>query len=103
MLLLILKKAIPMKGEIPHRKGKIMSGRFPKNAAEKFIVLLKSLQANANNHEVEEPIISEAVANLAQRPIGRFGKVKRKRTHVTLKAKQLIKKPSKKVDKGDKK
>ena len=28
----IKKKAVPMKGEIPHRKGKIMSGRFPKKA-----------------------------------------------------------------------
>ncbi len=32
------KKVIPMKGEIPHKKGKgIMSGRFPKKATEHFI------------------------------------------------------------------
>ena len=45
---LILKKAIPMKGEIPHRKGKIMSGRFPIRASKRFIELLKNLQGNAN-------------------------------------------------------
>jgi hypothetical protein len=33
-----LKKAIPMRGEIPHRKGKgMMAGRFPKKASINFI------------------------------------------------------------------
>ncbi|MEN7982018.1 MAG: uL22 family ribosomal protein [Nanoarchaeota archaeon] len=81
-----LKKAVPMKGEIPHRKGKIMSGRFPKRAGEHFIVLLKSLLANANNHDVNEPIISEAVANMGSRPYGKRG-IKRKRTHIIIRAK----------------
>ena len=44
-----LKKPVPMKGETPHRKGKIMSGRFPKKAAQNFIVLLKSLSSNASD------------------------------------------------------
>ena len=90
----VLKKPVPMKGEIPHRKGKIMSGRFPQRASKEFIVLLKSLIGNANNHEIDNPIIVEAVANLASRPFGRFGRVKRKRTHVLIKAqeKKLIKK-----------
>jgi large subunit ribosomal protein L22 len=83
------KKAVPVKGEIPHRKGeKMMSGRFPKRASENFIKLLKSLQANANNHNVEKPIIVEAVANLASRPFGRFGRVRKKRTHITIKARE---------------
>ena len=81
---IIKKKAVPMKGEIPHRKGKIMSGRFPKKASEYFIVLLKSLLSNANNNEMDEPIISEAIANLASRPFGKFGRVRKKRTHVKL-------------------
>ena len=43
-----------MKGEIPHRKGKgMMSGRYPLNAVKDFIMLLKSLKANAINHEIE--------------------------------------------------
>ncbi|MDO8623004.1 MAG: uL22 family ribosomal protein [archaeon] len=82
------KKAIPMKGEIPHRKGKIMSGRFPRNASIEFIILLKSLAANANYHEVENPIITEAYANIASRPHGRFGRTRKKRTHVTIKVKE---------------
>ncbi len=81
------KKAVPMKGEIPHRKGKIMSGRFPKNAAEYFIKLLKNLQANANANGLDEPVVAEAMANIASQPYGRFGRVRRKRTHVLLKAK----------------
>jgi ribosomal protein L22 len=82
------KKAVPMKGEIPHRKGRIMSGRFPKRASENFIILLNSLRGNATNHEVEEPIISEAIANVAQRPHGRFGAIRKKKAHVTIIAKE---------------
>jgi ribosomal protein L22 len=79
-----LKKAVPMKGEIPHRKGKIMAGRFPKRTSEEFIILLKSLGANAIMHEVENPVITEAIANKAQRPFGKGGRVKKKRTHITI-------------------
>ena len=98
------KKAVPMKGEIPHRKGRIMSGRFPKRASENFIVLLKSLKGNATNHDVEDPIIVEAIANLAQRPRGRFGAVRKKRSHVRIvaKEKKLLKKTKKKKTGGKK-
>ncbi len=82
------KKAIPMKGEIPHRKGKMMSGRFPKKASEQFIKLLRSLGANANANNLEEPIISEAVANFASRPYGRFGRTQKKRTHIIIKCRE---------------
>lgn len=98
------KKAVPMKGEIPHRKGpgKIGSGsgRFPKKASENFINLLRSLLANANNHDVENPVIVEAVANIAQRPYASGGR-RKKRTHVTLKAreKKMVKKSKKKTKK----
>jgi len=86
---LIHKKVVPMKGEIPHKKGKgIASGGYPKKGAENFIKLLKSLQANANANGLEEPIIVQAIANLASRPYGKFGRVKRKRTHVQIKVKE---------------
>lgn len=81
------KKAVPMKGEIPHRKG-IMSGRYPKKASENFIKLLKNLSANANVNEIDDPIVFEAVANIGARPYGRFGTMRRKRTHVKLVAKE---------------
>jgi ribosomal protein L22 len=86
---LVLKKAVPMKGEIPHRKGKgMMSGRFPKKATENFIKLLKSLLANANHNSLESPIIVEAIANIGARPYGKFGRVRKKRTHVKIKVKE---------------
>jgi ribosomal protein L22 len=95
------KKAVPVKGEIPHRKGpgKIASGsgKYPKNATENFIKLLKILQANANYNELENPIIAEAIANIGERPYGRFGRVRRKRTHVKIIAKE--KKANKKINK----
>lgn len=80
------KKAIPMKGEIPHRKGKgMMAGRYMTKPVGYFIRLLKNLQANANVNGIEEAIIVEAVPNRASRPYGRFGRVKRKRTHIYVK------------------
>lgn len=80
------KRAIPMTGEIPHRKGKgIMSGRYPINAVEQFIKMLRNLQANAVVNGVEDGIITEAIPNRASRPYGRFGSIKRKRTHVMIK------------------
>jgi len=95
---LLHKKAVPMKGEIPHKKGKGMSsGRFANKAVGYFIRLLKSLQANANANDLNEPIIVEAVANFASRPYGKFGRVQKKRSHVKIKAieKKLIKTRSK--------
>ena len=84
---LMHKKAIPMRGEIPHRKGKgISSGRYLDNTAKEFLLLLKSLLANANANELNEPIISKAVANIGVRPYGKFGAVRRKRTHIEIKA-----------------
>lgn len=79
------KRALPMKGEIAHQKGKgMMSGRFPKEASKHFIYLLKSLNVSATANGLENPIISEAVANIGARPFGRFGRFRRKRTHIKL-------------------
>lgn len=87
---ILLKKAVPMKGEYAHQKGKGMSGgKFPQRAAKSFLVLVKSLAGNANNHEIDVPIITEAIANKARMPFGKFGRVRRKRTHITLKAREM--------------
>jgi len=86
------KKVVPMKGEIPHKKGKgIMAGRYPKYAAEHFITLLKTLSGNASVNNIEEPVIVEAFANIGQRPFGRFGAVRRKRAHIKIIVKSKIK------------
>ncbi len=82
--ILVHKKAIPMRGEIPHRKGKIMSGRYPKKTAEYIIKVLKSLSANASVNGLENPIIKESIANMASRPYGRFGSIRKKRTHIKI-------------------
>lgn len=82
------KRAIPMRGEIPHKKG-MMSGRYPKKTASYFIKLLKSLSANAlvKNLDVSKLKI-HGMANNASTPArgGRFRR-KFKRSHVTLIAK----------------
>jgi len=96
------KKAIPMRGEIAHKRGKrMMSGKYPKKATEHFIKLLKSLQANANYNELEEPVIKEAVANIGERPFGKFGRWRRKRSHIKIVARE--KQKSNKKNKEDKK
>jgi len=93
------KIPVPMRGEIPHRKG-IMSGRFPINALGYFIKTLKSLKANALVNELElEKFEIFCKANLASRPYRRFGKGKFKRTHLTVKLIPFIKKKTKKANK----
>ncbi|MDE1848613.1 MAG: hypothetical protein KGH55_01115 [Nanoarchaeota archaeon] len=92
---LSMKRAIPMKGEIPHRKGKgMMAGRFPKNASKHFIKMLKTLEGNANVNGIESPVIVEAIANIGERPYGQFGRIRRKRAHIKIIAKNKIKKES---------
>jgi large subunit ribosomal protein L22 len=77
--------AVPMKGEIPHRKGNIMSGRYPVTAIKQFIKMLKQLSANATNNDLDlEKGIIECNADQASRPYRRFGRMKFKRAHVTL-------------------
>lgn len=85
------KRAIPMTGEIPHRKGHIMSGRYMTKSVGYFIKLLKDLKANSNVNGIEEPVIVEAIPNRASRPRGRFGAWKRKRTHIFVKAVEMKK------------
>lgn len=82
-----LKRAIPMKGEIPHRHG-MMSGRYPVNASKAIITLLKGLDANARASEILEPKIVFAKPDKASSPHRRFGSRRFKRTHILLIAKE---------------
>ena len=98
-----MKKAVPMKGEIPHRKGKIMSGRYPINAVKEFIKLLKSLKSNAVMNELElEKYVLFCMPNVAARPYRRFGRTRFKRTNVQLKLIKPIKKVRKKKQEAKK-
>jgi len=84
------KKAVPMKGEIPHRHGKgIMSGRFPERAAKEFISVLKNAAGNAASNGIDEPVIVEAIANIGNRPYAKYG-VRRKRTHLKIQLKNKV-------------
>lgn len=97
------KKVIPMNKGFPHRKGKgIMAGRYHTKPVGFFIRMLKDLKANSNVNGIESPVIIEAIPNRASRPYGRFGRVKRKRTHVNIKVieKSKIKKLNQKESKN---
>jgi large subunit ribosomal protein L22 len=80
------KKAVPMKREIPHRKG-IERGRYPIKATKVVIKLLKSLNANASISEIENPVIVFAKADKASRPYRRWGSRRFKRSHIMIIAK----------------
>ena len=86
------KKAVPFKGEIPHRKGNIMSGRYPLKASKIMIKLLKGLKGNVivNLMDLEKTRIDIASANDARRP-SRKGGTKFKRTNVFLIARESSK------------
>jgi len=84
------KKAIPMKGEIPHRKG-MERGRYPTKATKTIIKLLKSLNANASILGIENPVITLAKADKASRPYRRWGSRRFKRTHISIVAKNKLK------------
>ncbi len=92
------KKAVPMKGEIPHRKGEgMMSGRFPKKASLEIIKLLKQLSANALVNGIENPIITIAKADRAPRPFRKQGR-RAKRVHIYLEVKNKLEKENVKAN-----
>ncbi len=85
------KRAIPFKGEIPHRKGKgMMSGRYPIKVSKMFITLLKGLKGNTlvNGMDLDKTRIAIASASWASRPM-RGGGTQGKRSHVNLIAKEI--------------
>jgi len=85
-----MKRAMPMKGEIPHRKGDMTGGRYPVKVSKIFITLLKSLRANANNKGLDiKNIKLFAKADKASRPrkSGKYGGRRFKRVHILITAK----------------
>ncbi|MBU2496873.1 MAG: hypothetical protein KJ767_02340 [Nanoarchaeota archaeon] len=95
--------AVPMKGEIPHKKG-MAGGRYPVKASLYFIKLLKNLKGNASvkNLDADTTIIKTAIANKGVKGVrsGRRGRTG-KNTHVTLTAegKEVIKEKRKPLEK----
>lgn len=85
------KHAVPFKGEIPHRKGPIMSGRYPISSSKHFINMLKALKGNAivNGLELERTVITESSASWAARP-QRSGGRRAKRVNLIMKAREVM-------------
>jgi ribosomal protein L22 len=88
---LLYKKIVPFRGEIPHRKGPgIMSGRYPINASKMFITILKGLKGNAivNGLDLQKTRIflvqSDWAARYSKKSGGRF-----KRANIIIKAKEI--------------
>ncbi len=83
----VMKIAVPMKGELPHRKGDMERGRYPVKASHYIIKLLKCLKGNAaaKNLDEDATVIKLAKADRGETPmrIGRMGR-RGKSTHVTL-------------------
>jgi ribosomal protein L22 len=88
-----MKRAVPFKGEIPHRSEPgMMSGRYPINASKIFIPMLKTLKGNVltNQMDLDKCKIYFASSTWASRPSKRGGG-RFKRTNVILKAKEVTK------------
>ena len=85
-----IKKIVPFKGEIPHRKGKgMMSGRYPVFASRHFISILKGLKGNAiaNGMELDRTTIYYSNPSWASRPMRRGG-IHAKRVNILIKARE---------------
>jgi large subunit ribosomal protein L22 len=86
-----LKKIVPFKGEIPHRRGKgMMSGRYPVNASKELVYVLKALKGNVivNGLDLDKTKIYYASASWASRPAKKGG-MRFKRTNIILKAREF--------------
>ena len=92
----ILKSVIDKKAAIPfkrynrdmgHKTG-MAAGRYPKKASSNILKLLESVEANAQNKNLDTNnlIIKKAIANKAgnQYHYGRQRRIKMKRTHLTI-------------------
>lgn len=90
------KKAVPMHAlEVAHKPGAMAGGKYPVTVAKAFIVLLKQLKANVNVNQIENPVITMAMANQAPRPYRRAG-TRGKRTHIRFEARDKNKLGAKK-------
>ncbi|MDP4039619.1 MAG: hypothetical protein U1B79_01760 [Candidatus Pacearchaeota archaeon] len=88
----LYKKAVPFKGEIPHRKGRgMMSGRYPIKGAGFFINLLKVLKGNSvvNGLDIDRTIINTASSSWGSRPAKSGGR-RAKRINVILEAREKM-------------
>ena len=81
--------------DTPHKKGKIAAGRYPLKATQNFMVVLNSLEANAENKglNAEQLVVSEIMVNKDsnQWHAGRLRRRRMKRTSLIIKAVEIEK------------
>jgi ribosomal protein L22 len=84
------RRAVPMRGEIPHRHGNIMAGRYPINTSNEIISVLKTLRGNCVAHglSLDKARITFASPSWAARPQRRGGRLG-KRLHIVIKAREV--------------
>ncbi len=88
------RRAIPMSGEMAHKRGAGMAtGKYPFKASKNFIKLLKSLSANSINHgmDLEKTRIYTVIPNKSSKQMHRFGRTIFKKTDIKIIAKEVIK------------
>ena len=93
-----LKIAVPFtvhNKKIAHKKGRMAAGRYPIKASKEILMLLNSLDANAQNKglESESLYITAIIPNHASRPMhqGRKSRRMMKRTHLEIIAEEKVK------------
>ena len=93
-----MKVAVPFtvhNKKVAHRKGKMAAGRYPVNASKEILMLLNSLDANAQNKglDTDSIYISSIIPNHASRPMhsGRKSRTMMKRTHLEIIAEEKVK------------
>lgn len=103
-----LKLPIPFlrfRHDVPHRKGNIGPGRFPKKSASHILDLLNTLKSNANDKGLNSEGLLLVYANVSPGPrlmhYGRHRSSVRKMCNIELIAKEVIKsKPKSKKKKN---
>lgn len=84
------KQAVPYKRylkEIPHRKGKIATGRYPLKASKTILDLIKTAEANAQNKGMSSNLIITHISAHKGESQSRYGRKigkKTKRTHIKI-------------------
>jgi len=84
---------------VPHKKGRISSGRYPKNVSMYVLKLINVAEANAQNKGLIAPFkIKKIIANKGPKQwhYGRQTRIKMKRTHVEIILSETKKKETKK-------
>tara|TARA_Y100000034_G_C6818157_1_gene368255 strand:- start:242 stop:640 length:399 start_codon:yes stop_codon:yes gene_type:complete len=84
------KQAVPYKRylkEIPHRKGKIATGRYPLKTSKTILDLIKTAESNAQNKGMSSKLIITHISAHKGETQSRYGRKmgrKAKRTHINI-------------------